>query len=63
MINLHFWQMAVARITALLIGIAIGAFWHQLFIQYIIPLVVVGVLGSLYVLYVVVRGCENKRFL
>jgi uncharacterized membrane protein YgaE (UPF0421/DUF939 family) len=55
MIKLHFWQLAVARITALLIGIVIGAYWHEFFTFYTLPLVAVGILGSLYVLYVVVK--------
>ena len=55
MIKLHFWQMAVARITAALIGIVVGAYWHELFSAYILWLAAVGIVGSLYVLYVVVR--------
>jgi hypothetical protein len=55
MIKLHFWQMAVARITALLIGIVVGAYWHELFSAQLIWLAAAGVLGSIYVLYVVVK--------
>jgi hypothetical protein len=55
MINLHFWQMAVARITALFIGIVVGAYWHELFIEHIFWLATGGILGSFYVLYVVVK--------
>ena len=54
MIKLHFWQVAVARLTALLIGIVVGSHWYELFATYILPLAIAGVLGSLYVLYVVV---------
>ncbi len=55
MINLHFWQMAVARVTALFIGIVVGVHWHELFSQYLFWLATVGVVGSFYVLYVVVK--------
>ncbi len=55
MIKLHFWQMAVARLTALFIGIVIGAYWHEHFAAYIFWLATVGLLGSLYVLYVVIK--------
>jgi hypothetical protein len=60
MINLHFWQMAVARATALLIGVVIGAFWPEIFRDYLLPLALLGVLGSLYVLYVVIN-CYKKK--
>jgi uncharacterized membrane protein YgaE (UPF0421/DUF939 family) len=60
MIKLHFWQMAVARITALLIGIVVGAYWHEIFTMYILPLAVVGVMGSLYVLFVVFKQYQKK---
>lgn len=53
MISLHFWQLAVARVTALLIGIVVGAYWHELFIEHALWLAVGGVLGSFYVLFVV----------
>lgn len=55
MIKIRFWQMAIARFTALFIGIAIGSYWHELFNSYTLPLLVVGVIGSLYVLYIVLR--------
>ncbi len=59
MIHIHFWQMAVARITALLIGIVVGAYWHDVLTKYIIDFAVVGVVGSLYVLYVVFRNYKK----
>jgi hypothetical protein len=59
MIHLHFWQMAIARVTAALIGIVIGAYWHEIFSKYIIPVAALGVVGSLYVLYVVVRSYKK----
>jgi hypothetical protein len=54
MIKLNFWQMAVARVTALLIGIAVGSHWHEIFASYILQVAAAGVVGSLYVLYLVV---------
>lgn len=59
MIRLHFWQMAIARITALLIGIVVGAYWHDVFAEYIIDFAVVGVVGSFYVLYVVYKNYKK----
>ena len=51
--------MAVARITALFIGIVVGVYWHDVLTQYIIDFAVVGVVGSLYVLYVVFRNYKK----
>lgn len=59
MIKLHFWQLVVARATALFIGIVVGAYWHELFAAHIIWLAAAGVLGSLYVLYVVVKQYQK----
>lgn len=59
MIRLHFWQMAIARITALLIGIVVGAYWHDVFAEYIIGFAFVGVVGSCYVLYVVYKNYKK----
>ena len=56
MITLHFWQMAVARITALIIGIVVGTYWHEHFANHLIWLAAVGIIGSLYILYVVFGG-------
>lgn len=55
MIKLHFWQMAVARATALFIGIVVGAYWHEMFVQHLLWLAVLGAVGSLYILFVVYR--------
>ncbi len=61
MIKLHFWQMAIARLTALFIGIVIGVYWHEFFTRYITPLAVAGVVGSLYVLYVVMKQYKKSK--
>jgi uncharacterized membrane protein YoaK (UPF0700 family) len=47
--------MAVARITALFIGIVVGAYWHELFTEHVFWLAAAGILGSFYVLHVVVK--------
>jgi uncharacterized membrane protein YgaE (UPF0421/DUF939 family) len=60
MIKLHFWQMAVARITALLIGVVVGAYWHEIFTEHLVTLALVGVVGSLYVLFVVFKQYQKK---
>ncbi len=51
--------MAVARATALFIGIVVGAYWHELFAAHIIWLAASGVVGSFYVLYVVVKQYQK----
>jgi hypothetical protein len=59
MIRLHFWQMAIARITALFIGIVVGVYWHDVLVKYIIDFAVLGVVGSLYILYVVFKNYKK----
>lgn len=61
MIHLHFWQMVVARITALFIGIVVGAYWHEFFAPQAVWLAVAGVIGSLYVLCVVIQQRKNYK--
>lgn len=53
--------MAIARLTALFIGIVIGVYWHEFFTRYITPLAVAGVVGSLYVLYVVMKQYKKSK--
>lgn len=46
------WQIGVFKFTLLCIGIAMGAYWHSFFGRYLIPLVILAALGSIYIWYI-----------
>ncbi len=49
--TLSFWQLALARVTALFIGLAVGAHFVDAIAAHALWLFVVGVLGSLVLIY------------
>lgn len=50
--KLEWWQVGAIKLSLLSLGIAIGAYWQEVFVAYIAPLVVVGAIASAYSLYV-----------
>ena len=46
------WQIGVFKLALLAIGVAIGAYWHQLFEANLVALLVVAILASAYIAYV-----------
>jgi uncharacterized membrane protein YoaK (UPF0700 family) len=49
---LTWWQIGVFKLALLAIGAAIGAWWHEFFGDYLIPLVAIAVVASAYIMYV-----------
>ena len=48
----NWWQIGLLKLTLLSFGVAIGASWHEIFSQYIIILVIVGVVLGVYLVFV-----------
>lgn len=46
------WQMGIFKIALLSLGIAIGAYWHGVFSQYLATLLTIAVVSSVYIAYV-----------
>jgi len=46
------WQIGLFKLSVLTFGIAIGAYWQDVFLPYLTPLLVVAVVSGLYVAYV-----------
>ena len=51
----QWWEMGIFKLSLLLLGIAIGAYWQQAFLPYIAMLAGAGVLLGLYMMYASVR--------
>ena len=49
------WQIGVFKLALLALGVAIGAYWADLFLPYLTALVTVGVASSLYITLVSFR--------
>ena len=50
--TLSWWQMGIFKLSLLAIGIAIGANWPQVFVEYTTILVIIGVILGAYLGYV-----------
>ncbi len=48
-VNFQWWQVSLLKLSVLAIGMAIGAYWSELFAQYAQILVIVGVVIGLYI--------------
>ena len=46
------WQIGLFKLSTVTFGIAIGAYWQDAFLPYVMPLLVVAVVSGLYVGYV-----------
>jgi uncharacterized membrane protein YcaP (DUF421 family) len=57
--TLTWWQVGVFKLGMLALGIAIGAFWHDLFTSYLPALVVLAVLSLIYVTVVWLRQTND----
>lgn len=51
----QWWEMGAFKLSLLLLGIAIGAYWEQAFLPYIAILVGVGAVLGAYVMFISVR--------
>jgi hypothetical protein len=50
--TLTWWQIGIFKVALLAIGVAIGAYWHEFFGSYLLPLIVVAVVASAYIMIV-----------
>jgi len=49
---LTWWQIGIFKLALLAIGVAIGAWWNEFFGFYLLPLIVVAVVASAYIMIV-----------
>lgn len=49
------WQIGIFKLSLLVFGAAIGAYWHGFFGNHLTVLVIVGVIAGLYIGYVSLR--------
>ena len=45
------WQIGIFKLALLSIGIAIGAYWHEFFKTYLVPLIIIAVVASAYIIF------------
>ncbi len=50
--TLKWWQAALWKVGMGALGIAIGMYWHNLFANYLVPLLLIAALCLVYVSYV-----------
>lgn len=48
--KLEWWQIGLIKITLLLFGIVIGAYWYLFWMPYVMTLLVIAVILSIYLL-------------
>ena len=48
----NWWQIGLLKLALFSFGIAIGAYWHEVFFQYITILVSIGVVLAVYIGFV-----------
>ena len=46
------WQIGLFKLSVLTFGIAVGAYWADVFLPYFTPLLIVAAVSGLYVAYV-----------
>lgn len=49
------WQMGLFKLSVITFGVAIGAYWHEVFSQYLTLLLVVAFGAGIYIAYVWMR--------
>ena len=50
--TLTWWQVGVVKASVLAIGIAVGAYWHEVFLPHLTTLIGLGVVLGLYMAFV-----------
>jgi len=46
------WQIGIFKLALLSIGVAIGAYWSEFFKNYLVPLIIIAVIASIYIMFV-----------
>ncbi len=52
------WQIGIFKLALLSIGVAIGAYWNEFFISYLIALIVIAVITSAYITYISLKQTD-----
>jgi hypothetical protein len=52
------WQIGIFKLALLSIGVAIGACWNEFFIGYLIALIVIAVITSVYITYISLKQAD-----
>lgn len=50
-----FWQIGLFKLSTITFGIMVGAYWHALFSQYLIPLLTISLVCGIYISWVYFR--------
>lgn len=53
--TLTWWQTGVFKLALLAIGIAVGAYWSDLFLPYLTSIIVIAVITTAYVTYIWIK--------
>ncbi len=53
--SLTWWQIGILKVALLAFGVAIGTLWPTLFRGILVPLVVLAILASAYIMYLSVK--------
>lgn len=51
-ISLSWWQVSIFKLTVLAFGVAAGAYWSDLFLPFLTPLIAIFIAGTVYLLFV-----------
>lgn len=46
------WQIGIFKLALLAIGVAIGSYWSEFFKNYFVPLIIIAVIASLYIMVI-----------
>ncbi|MEX0672531.1 MAG: hypothetical protein WDZ82_01435 [Candidatus Paceibacterota bacterium] len=49
------WQIGIFKLALLGIGVAIGAQWHELLAEYLVPILLVALVATVYIMYVSIK--------
>ncbi len=52
------WQIGIFKLALISIGVAIGAYWNDFFIRYLIALIVIAVITSAYIAYISLKQSD-----
>ncbi|AEH61162.1 ribosomal protein L22 [Methanosalsum zhilinae DSM 4017] len=55
------WQIGIFKLALLAIGIAIGAYWNEIFSDYLIALIVIAVITNAYIIYVSLKQTDLDK--
>jgi hypothetical protein len=54
--SIKWWQGSIFKITMLALGVAVGAYWSDIFLVYFEELILIAAAGTLYLLLIVYKS-------